>query len=93
MFELLTTILSSGQQGYFYPIQIAQFGLSHFSKFLTEGEPKRAILEDGDDTRGGWFPIDLVGTLPNDNNDPSTNHFVQIQSPPSSIINYIFTLQ
>jgi heparosan-N-sulfate-glucuronate 5-epimerase len=69
--------------GYFYPIQIAQFGLSHFSKFLTEGEPKRIVLDDGDETRGGWLPAELVTTLPNDNNDPMTNHYVQIQTKDS----------
>lgn len=28
-----------GPQGYFYPIQIAQYGLSHYSKNLTEKPP------------------------------------------------------
>lgn len=36
-------------QGYYYPTQIAQFGLSHFSKNLTEPEPRRRIIEDGDE--------------------------------------------
>lgn len=30
--------------GHFYPIQIAQFGLSHYSKYLSEGEPARSVL-------------------------------------------------
>ena len=34
-------------RGHFYPIQIAQFGLSHFSKSLTLGKPRVTILEDG----------------------------------------------
>ncbi|XP_074031517.1 D-glucuronyl C5-epimerase [Leptinotarsa decemlineata] len=33
-------------QGYYYPTQIAQFGLSHYSKNLTEPEPRRKIIED-----------------------------------------------
>ncbi|KAI5711010.1 hypothetical protein M8J76_012821 [Diaphorina citri] len=40
--------------GYYYPTQIAQFGLSHYSKNLTEPEPKRTVLEDGDSIQGDW---------------------------------------
>ena len=35
--------------GHFYPIQIAQFGLSHFSKHLVEGTPEVLIMEDGEE--------------------------------------------
>ena len=35
------------RQGYFYPIQIAQFGLSHYSKELQRN--KREVAEAGDD--------------------------------------------
>ncbi|KAK3603498.1 hypothetical protein CHS0354_030340 [Potamilus streckersoni] len=35
------------QEGYYYPIQIAQYGLSHYSKYLSEGEPDITILTDG----------------------------------------------
>lgn len=44
-----------GPQGYFYPIQIAQYGLSHYSKNLTEKPPHVEVYdtaEDGD--AGGW---------------------------------------
>lgn len=40
--------------GYYYPTQIAQFGLSHFSKNLTEPEPRRRVVEDGDDNVAEW---------------------------------------
>lgn len=33
------------QQGYYYPTQIAQFGLSHYSKNLTDPEPRRKVIE------------------------------------------------
>lgn len=33
-----------GAQGYFYPIQIAQFGLSHYSKMMIESERKFHLL-------------------------------------------------
>uniref|UniRef100_A0A2R5LJV9 heparosan-N-sulfate-glucuronate 5-epimerase n=1 Tax=Ornithodoros turicata TaxID=34597 RepID=A0A2R5LJV9_9ACAR len=34
-------------RGHFYPVQIAQFGLSHFSKNLSEAAPVFNVLEDG----------------------------------------------
>ncbi|XP_069110773.1 D-glucuronyl C5-epimerase-like [Argopecten irradians] len=34
--------------GHFYPIQIAQYGLSHYSKHLMEPSPQHVILEDGE---------------------------------------------
>ncbi|XP_034247978.1 D-glucuronyl C5-epimerase B [Thrips palmi] len=40
--------------GYYYPTQIAQFGLSHYSKNLTEPEPRRKVLEDGDRDLAHW---------------------------------------
>nr|CAG4651634.1 EOG090X0272 [Triops cancriformis] len=40
--------------GYFYPIQIAQFGLSHFSKNLTDAPPRLVILEDGFNYLADW---------------------------------------
>uniref|UniRef100_A0A8C5UAV0 heparosan-N-sulfate-glucuronate 5-epimerase n=1 Tax=Malurus cyaneus samueli TaxID=2593467 RepID=A0A8C5UAV0_9PASS len=38
-----------GPQGYFYPIQIAQYGLSHYSKNLTERAPSVRRYESGGD--------------------------------------------
>lgn len=35
-------------KGHFYPIQIAQFGLSHYSKYLTEPTPQVRVVEDGE---------------------------------------------
>ncbi|XP_031641142.1 D-glucuronyl C5-epimerase B [Contarinia nasturtii] len=42
-------------QGYYYPTQIAQFGLSHYSKNLTDPEPRRKVIEDGDENRSIWI--------------------------------------
>lgn len=44
-------------RGYLYPIQIAQFGLSHFSKNLTEPEPRIVVYEDGGGREGKWTPV------------------------------------
>ncbi|NWZ86627.1 GLCE epimerase, partial [Poecile atricapillus] len=38
-----------GPQGYFYPIQIAQYGLSHYSKNLTEKAPHVEVYETAGD--------------------------------------------
>lgn len=43
------------KRGYFYPTQIAQFGLSHYSKNLTEPDPRRKIIEDADGTQTEWI--------------------------------------
>ncbi|XP_055374433.1 D-glucuronyl C5-epimerase B [Condylostylus longicornis] len=42
------------KRGYFYPTQIAQFGLSHYSKNLTDPEPRRKVLEDADANQMEW---------------------------------------
>ncbi|XP_066065442.1 D-glucuronyl C5-epimerase isoform X2 [Chamaea fasciata] len=42
-----------GPQGYFYPIQIAQYGLSHYSKNLTEKPPHVEVYETGGDGNAG----------------------------------------
>lgn len=31
-------------QAYYYPTQIAQFGLSHYSKNLTDPEPRKKVV-------------------------------------------------
>ncbi|KAL5014972.1 hypothetical protein ScPMuIL_009242 [Solemya velum] len=37
------------QEGYHYPIQISQYGLSHYSKYLREDTPQTLVLMDGSD--------------------------------------------
>ncbi|KAG8440806.1 hypothetical protein GDO86_006517 [Hymenochirus boettgeri] len=41
-----------GPQGYFYPIQIAQYGLSHYSKNLTEKPPHVEVYETSEEKTG-----------------------------------------
>lgn len=46
-----------GPQGYFYAIQIAQYGLSHYSKNLTERPPHVEVYDTADDRDsrpGAW---------------------------------------
>lgn len=41
-------------QPYFYPTQIAQFGLSHYSKHLTEPEPRRKVITSTSTATTDW---------------------------------------
>ena len=44
-----------GSQGYYYPIQIAQYGLSHYSKYLLDTTRVMSVLEDGESgSLGMW---------------------------------------
>lgn len=49
-------------QGYHYPTQIAQYGLSHYSKNLTEPEPRRKIIENADKEYSKWL-IPKTGSI------------------------------
>lgn len=48
-----------GPQGYFYPIQIAQYGLSHYSKNLTEKPPDIKIYGMLEEKEGGSSQWDV----------------------------------
>ncbi|XP_017460616.1 PREDICTED: D-glucuronyl C5-epimerase [Rhagoletis zephyria] len=43
------------KSGYFYPTQIAQFALAHYSKNLSEPPPKIKVLEDADTNKSNWY--------------------------------------
>lgn len=42
-------------RGFYYPTQIAQFGLAHYSKNITEPEPRRKIIYDGEKYLDNWI--------------------------------------
>ncbi|KPJ07372.1 D-glucuronyl C5-epimerase [Papilio machaon] len=42
-------------RGFYYPTQIAQFGLAHYSKNVTEPEPRVRIIDDGDKVLENWI--------------------------------------
>ncbi|XP_063984404.1 D-glucuronyl C5-epimerase B isoform X2 [Diachasmimorpha longicaudata] len=76
-------------QGYYYPTQIAQFGLSHYSKNLTEPEPHKKIIEDGERNKQNWIvPQGSVMSRPY---DIKTNSYVlKYASPETSTSSGIF---
>uniref|UniRef100_V9KEB4 heparosan-N-sulfate-glucuronate 5-epimerase n=1 Tax=Callorhinchus milii TaxID=7868 RepID=V9KEB4_CALMI len=49
-----------GPQGYFYPIQIAQYGLSHYSKNLTEKPPHVEVYETAEKKDKGTRASDWI---------------------------------
>ncbi|XP_076847032.1 glucuronic acid epimerase a isoform X2 [Brachyhypopomus gauderio] len=75
-----------GPQGYFYPIQIAQYGLSHYSKNLTEKAPDiktYGVAEERDGSTSSWtVPKGCSLTKVHDPGYPSTIH--QFSTPDSS---------
>lgn len=56
--------------GHTYPIQIAQFGLSHYCKMLVEGSPKRSVALCNHDFDGilVWEVLTLLTSVRNETN-------------------------
>lgn len=55
-----------GPQGYHYPIQIAQYGLSHYSKYLIDKSRKMTIIEDAEDgSTSQWSVSERSATVQN----------------------------
>lgn len=42
-------------KGFFYPTQIAQFGLAHYSKNITEPPPRIKVIDDGEKVLENWI--------------------------------------
>ncbi|XP_065222760.1 D-glucuronyl C5-epimerase [Planococcus citri] len=55
-------------KGYYYPTQIAQFGLSHYSKAILEPELVKRVLEDGEDNQANWI-VSHVSSIKRDVDD------------------------
>jgi heparosan-N-sulfate-glucuronate 5-epimerase len=68
-------------QGYYYPTQIAQFGLSHYSKNLTEPEPRRTLLEDAERDLLAHWVVPNGATLSRVLDSHTGSHVVQFSSP------------
>jgi len=56
-----------GQQGYFYPIQIAQYGLSHYSKYVKKSAKsgRQVIIEDAEDGSSSRWSVTGDATVEN----------------------------
>ncbi|XP_042608627.1 glucuronic acid epimerase a [Cyprinus carpio] len=75
-----------GPQGYFYPIQIAQYGLSHYSKNLTEKPPDIKIYGMSEEKEGGSSPWVVpkgctLSKLQDQGRFGFAHHFVTAENP------------
>ncbi|XP_052715629.1 D-glucuronyl C5-epimerase B-like isoform X1 [Crassostrea angulata] len=73
-------------KGHYYPIQIAQFGLSHYSKHLIQPKNKVKILEDGERTDlSDWLLPDQKSEIRSKLDDRTylDNGVVEFQTSPS----------
>ena len=70
-----------GPQGYFYPIQVAQFGLSHYSKNITDEEPRVKVYEDAEDGRTKrWNAPDQKSRIRVVYDDERDSNVIEIQT-------------
>lgn len=75
-------------KGHFYPIQIAQFGLSHFSKNLTQGPPRVTVIEDGQLRQEFWFL-----EKPSQGNIPLVQSIVDESNEVTSDVNHVLSIK
>lgn len=61
-------------QGYYYPTQIAQFALSHYSKNLIEPQSVKILIEDGENMKQNWTV--LHGSIISRSYDHRVNSYV-----------------
>lgn len=64
---------------HFYAVQVAQYGLSHYSKNLSEPPPKRTIFEDGNVSLGK-FQIPSGGYVRRHFDQALHSHIVEFNS-------------
>lgn len=72
-----------GAQGYFYPIQIAQYGLSHYSKFLTEDQPVTLTVEDAEHGDVSRWSVNGAGTAKNVLDTDSNSRVIEFHASES----------
>ena len=76
-----------GPQGYFYPIQIAQYGLSHYSKYLMDQSRSVTVLEDaesGDTSR--WMALDQSAKVDSVWDSHMQSHIIQFRAKGQTVI-------
>lgn len=69
------------RKGHYYPIQIAQYGLSHYSKHLSQPRSKVKILEDGEQTElSDWLLPDRKSEIRSRMDDNTDNGVVEFKT-------------
>ena len=70
-----------GPQGYHYPIQIAQYGLSHYSKYLMDKSRKMTIVEDAESELGRrWSVADQSASIKTTSDQHTHSHVIEFQT-------------
>jgi len=80
------------QEGYFYPIQIAQYGLSHYSKYVNKSAKslQSVVVEDAEDGVSSRWAV--TGDAAVHNVFDSDAHSRVIQFHSSGIVLYRFVM-
>nr|XP_022341393.1 D-glucuronyl C5-epimerase-like [Crassostrea virginica]XP_022341394.1 D-glucuronyl C5-epimerase-like [Crassostrea virginica]XP_022341395.1 D-glucuronyl C5-epimerase-like [Crassostrea virginica]XP_022341396.1 D-glucuronyl C5-epimerase-like [Crassostrea virginica]XP_022341397.1 D-glucuronyl C5-epimerase-like [Crassostrea virginica]XP_022341399.1 D-glucuronyl C5-epimerase-like [Crassostrea virginica]XP_022341400.1 D-glucuronyl C5-epimerase-like [Crassostrea virginica]XP_022341401.1 D-glucuron len=69
------------RKGHYYPIQIAQYGLSHYSKHLSQPRSRVKVLEDGEQTElSDWLLPDRKSEIRSRMEDGTDNGVVEFKS-------------
>lgn len=81
-----------GQQGYFYPIQIAQYGLSHYSKYVKKSVKSRqpVVIEDAEDGSSSHWAVTGDGTVHNVFDADAHSRVIQFQTSGEMLFVFIF---
>lgn len=67
--------------GHYYPIQIAQYGLSHYSKYLVDGEPEVVALLTGSEQELDDWQVGSKTTVRSVWDEELKSDVVEFQSP------------
>ena len=83
-----------GQQGYFYPIQIAQYGLSHYSKYVKKSAKTRqpVVLEDAEDGSSSRWAVTGDGAVRNVFDPDAQSRVIQFQTSGEMLFVFLFLL-
>jgi len=79
-----------GQQGYFYPIQIAQYGLSHYSKYVKKSAKSRQpfVIEDAEDGMSSRWAVTGDAAVHNVFDTDANSRVIQFQTSGNDILFY-----
>jgi len=71
-----------GQQGYFYPVQIAQYGLSHYSKYVKKSAKSKqpVVIEDAEDGSSSRWVVTGDATVHNIFDENANSRVIQFQT-------------
>lgn len=82
-----------GPQGYFYPIQIAQYGLSHYSKYQADPSRLVTLIEDAENGLADkWTLVDSKSTVDSVVDPVTANRVIQFSTASGLYQSYLGSL-